>query len=330
MFSRTYDAQRHSPLTQITQTERRAAARGVQEGARHRRAREHSAGLSRRDVSAAAGRDAAGDQRDAPVQLIWEHKRPSGRSLAKTIAIYEDMIYQAAPDGFIVALDARTGAVRWETKTSGRLTSGVVVVDGKVISGRACNPRNEDCYIVAHDAKTGKELWKFYTAARSNEPGGDTWGGAPDATRAASTWGLAGAYDPAAPPADLGRRQSDAEHPRQPSRRQLRRDPDVRRRPTCTATRRSRSTSIPASSRGTTSTCRATTGTRTTPTSARCSGRRSVRIRSSSSGSTRTSSAASSATSRRWSARAAGCSRSTGTTGSFCGRRRFRSTRRTS
>ena len=77
-----------------------------------------------------------------------------------------------------------------------RLTSGVVVVDGKVISGRACNPRNEDCYIVAHDAKTGKELWKFYTAARSNEPGGDTWGGAPDATRAASTWGLAGAYDP--------------------------------------------------------------------------------------------------------------------------------------
>jgi alcohol dehydrogenase (cytochrome c) len=87
--------------------------------------------------------------------------------------------------------------VRWETKTSGRLTSGVVAVDGKIISGRACNPNNVECYIVAHDARTGKELWKFFTAARSNEPGGDTWGGAPDATRAASTWGLAGAYDPA-------------------------------------------------------------------------------------------------------------------------------------
>ena len=63
-------------------------------------------------------------------------------------------------------------------------------------SGRACAPRRENCYIAAHDAKTGKELWRFYTAAGVNEPGGDTWGGAPDATRAASTWGLPGGYDP--------------------------------------------------------------------------------------------------------------------------------------
>ena len=31
---------------------------------------------------------------------------------------------------------------------------------------------------------------------RSNEPGGDTWAGAPDETRAASTWALPGGYDP--------------------------------------------------------------------------------------------------------------------------------------
>ena len=196
MFSRTYDAQRHSPLNQITRQNvgqlREVFRKELGNGAHESIPLVHGGvmylllpGASLQAINAATG------------QVIWEHKRPSGRSLAKTIAIYDDMVYQAAADGFIVALDARTGAVRWETKTSGRLTSGVVAVDGKVISGRACNPRNEDCYIVAHDARTGKELWKFYTAARSNEPGGDTWGGAPDATRAASTWGLAGAYDPA-------------------------------------------------------------------------------------------------------------------------------------
>jgi alcohol dehydrogenase (cytochrome c) len=76
------------------------------------------------------------------------------------------------------------------------MVSGVIVVEGKVISGRSCSPSRDNCYIAAHDAKTGAELWRFYTAAGSNEPGGDTWAGAPDATRAASTWGLPGGYDP--------------------------------------------------------------------------------------------------------------------------------------
>jgi alcohol dehydrogenase (cytochrome c) len=194
MFSRTYDAQRHSPLKQITKQNvgqlkevfKKEFGAGAVE----------SIPIVYRGVmyvllpgnGVLAVNAATGEQ-------IWEHKRANGRGIAKSLAIYDDMIYLTPPDGFVVALDARTGAVRWETKTSGRLTSGAVVVDGKVISGRACAPRNEDCYVAAHDAKTGKELWRFNTAARSDQPGGDTWGGAPDDTRAASTWGLAGAYD---------------------------------------------------------------------------------------------------------------------------------------
>lgn len=196
MFSRTYDAQRHSPLTQITKANvgqlrevfRKELGTGPHE----------SIPLVYRGVMYMLLPGATLQAINATTgEVIWEHKRSGGRGVAKTIGIFDDMIYQTAPDGFIVALDARTGAVRWETKTSGRLTSGAVVIDGKVISGRACNPRNEDCYLAAHDPHTGRELWKFFTAARSHEPGGDTWGGAPDETRAASTWGLAGAYDPA-------------------------------------------------------------------------------------------------------------------------------------
>ena len=124
-------------------------------------------------------------------KLIWEHKRPSGSSRAKTIAIYDDMVFNSTADGFIEALDARTGELRWETKSSGRLTAGVIVVEGKVMTGRACAPKREDCYISAHDAKTGKEVWRFYTAAASNEPGGETWAGAPDETRARIIVGVA-------------------------------------------------------------------------------------------------------------------------------------------
>jgi len=195
MSSRTYDAQRFSPLTQITtenvgrlrEVFKKELPSGVHEGipiVYKGVMYLLLPGNTLQAVDATTG---------AP---IWEHKRPSGSSRAKSISIYEDMVYTSTPDGFIVALDARTGDVRWETKSSGRLTAGTIVVEGKVLTGRACAPRREDCYIAAHDAKTGSEVWRFYTAAASNEPGGDTWAGAPDETRAASTWALPGGYDP--------------------------------------------------------------------------------------------------------------------------------------
>jgi alcohol dehydrogenase (cytochrome c) len=129
-------------------------------------------------------------------EQIWEHTRPSGAARAKVLAIYDDMIFWTAPDNVIVALDARTGAVRWETKTTGGMTAGAIVADGKVISGRACGGAGENCYIAGHDAKTGKELWRFRTAAVDSDPGGASWAGAPEAGRMASPWGLPGAYDP--------------------------------------------------------------------------------------------------------------------------------------
>lgn len=120
----------------------------------------------------------------------------NGRS--KTLSIFADMIYFTAPDETVIALDARTGEVRWEAITEGRShTSGSIVVEGKVISGGGCRQNSrESCYISAHDAYTGELLWKFYTTqAPDDPPGYDTWGGAPLSSRVASTWGLPGGYD---------------------------------------------------------------------------------------------------------------------------------------
>ena len=209
MFSRTYDNQRFSPLNQVNRGNvgqlRMVWARGMGPGMH-----EHIP-LAYRGVLYVANPRAVIQALDATTgDLLWEyrHKLPDdlgdfvGKdAIVRTIAIYEDLIFYAAPDGYLVALDARTGAVRWKTKahdykTSAQHTTGPNVVDGKVITGRSCQQTRTSCFIAAHDALTGKELWKFYTTPAPGEPGGDTWGDVPLDKRVVSPWGLPGSYDP--------------------------------------------------------------------------------------------------------------------------------------
>jgi glucose dehydrogenase len=207
MFSRTYDAQRFSPLNQIKKSNvaqlklawSKDMATGTQE----------SIPLVYDGMMVIMNPGAPGGPAGSVLwaldatngNLIWEYRRPTGgASNTKTFAIYDDMVFYPRGDT-ITALDMKTGAVRWETKatsTSGVLTGGLVMAGDKIISGRTCgNPPQQGCYIAAHDAKTGKELWKFFTAAGEDDPiANASWGGAPVAGRSATTWGLTGSYDP--------------------------------------------------------------------------------------------------------------------------------------
>ena len=114
-----------------------------------------------------------------------------------------DRIFGTTNDAHIVALDARTGKLVWDTtvadsKLGYEYTSGPIVVRGKVIAGiTGCSRYKEDvCFITGHDAATGKELWRTSTIARPGEPGGDTWGDLPLAFRAGSDAWISGSYDP--------------------------------------------------------------------------------------------------------------------------------------
>jgi alcohol dehydrogenase (cytochrome c) len=204
MYSRTYDAQRYSPLNQINkqnvnrlaQVWKKDLAPGnieiiplVHDGVMYVEVPVRENDTPKTAVQAL----------DATTgNLIWQYVRPNGgNARPKTMSIFEDIVIFAAPDNYIVGLDASTGKVRWETQSTGGLSSGTLVFGDKVLTGRTCNGARANCYIAAHDARTGKEVWRFYTAAGSDDPVGDaSWGGAPEAGRTASTWGLGGSYDP--------------------------------------------------------------------------------------------------------------------------------------
>ncbi len=215
MFNRTYDAQRFSPLNEINKQNvsrlRMVWSRGLPEGVQETIPIVYRGVLyTIRPGAGVLAVDATnGDQ-------IWEYRRQlpddmrnyigtAAVARTKTLAMFEDMVYYTAPDGFVVALDARTGEVRWETaahdyRKGAQHTAGVIVAEGKVISARACGgaeTREDGCYLVAHDARTGRELWKFYNTAGPGDPAGDSWGSVPVPQRKASAWGLPGSYDPA-------------------------------------------------------------------------------------------------------------------------------------
>ena len=201
MFSRTYDAQRFSPLKQITKQNvgqlREAWTVAMGNGQTETIPLVHDGvmyvvmpGAIVRALDAATG------------ATIWEYKRPVAANVAsqgrtKSLAIFQDVILYTAPDSHVVGIDARTGQMKWETKVDTRgNTSGPLVAEGKVISGGACSGNRANCYISAHDALTGKEAWRFYTTPAPGEPGDESWGGAALNNRQASTWGLPGSYDP--------------------------------------------------------------------------------------------------------------------------------------
>ena len=163
----------------------------------HGHDRRHPDRVSRRAVRRRTGRGVSG-RSTRPAAICSGNTsatRPRRRE-PKTLAIYDDIVFYTAPDGYLVALDATTGKVRWETKTERRHHLGADRRRRQSAHGPHLRRTAANCYIAAHDAKTGKEAWRFYTAAGNDDPGGETWGGSPEATRSASTWGLPGTYDP--------------------------------------------------------------------------------------------------------------------------------------
>ena len=147
--------------------------------------------------------------------LLWEYRRERPDDLEeyllpglgdhnRNLAIYGTTIIDTSSDDYVFALDAATGRLAWETEIldyrvhPAHQTSGPIVANGKVFSGRGCLPAGgpDACVITAHDATTGDELWRRRTIPAPGEPGDETWGGVPfEERRHVGTW-MVPSYDP--------------------------------------------------------------------------------------------------------------------------------------
>ena len=141
--------------------------------------------------------------------LLWRYQKelPPGRIAVhdtnRGVALFGDKVYMATLDARVVALDAGTGEVVWDTYVADNsagyyMTLAPLAARGKIMVGVSGGERGIRGFVAALDSETGEEVWRTHTVPGPGEPGNDTWPADAWRTGGAPVW-VAGHYDP-----DLG------------------------------------------------------------------------------------------------------------------------------
>ena len=131
-------------------------------------------------------------------RLLWAYdpKVPgefAGRGCCDVVnrglAAWHGKIYVATYDGWLTALDAKTGAPVWHVLTLDHnkpvtSTGAPLAFNGKVVIGNAGGEFGVRGYITAYDAESGKQIWRFYTVPGNPAEGFEQ----PVLRQAAATW----------------------------------------------------------------------------------------------------------------------------------------------
>jgi alcohol dehydrogenase (cytochrome c) len=131
--------------------------------------------------------------RELPEDQVQMH--PTNRG----VALYGDLVYMATADCYVVALNAKTGEVVWETEVedyaSGYyMTLAPLVAGGKVMVGVSGGEFGIRGFVTALEADTGNQAWKTYTIPAPGEPGSESWPGDSWKTGGVPVW-ITGSYD---------------------------------------------------------------------------------------------------------------------------------------
>lgn len=223
MVHRTYGADRHSPLSEITSdnvsglklafavplggTEPAGFGVGSMEGTPL--AKDGFLYIS--DPWGTPYKIDASDGKQGKIAWIGDtgiDKDPSRGILlaSRGLALVDNLVITALNDGRVVAFDDETGDVVWDqqvgTEPGEGFTNAPLVVKDMVIVGQSYGDWATRGWIAALDAKTGEEKWRFFTVPAPGEPGSETWlceeAGNPDCwkTGGAAAW-VTGSYDEA-------------------------------------------------------------------------------------------------------------------------------------
>jgi alcohol dehydrogenase (cytochrome c) len=96
------------------------------------------------------------------------------------VAVGDGKVFIGRLDGFLAALDQKTGKELWRTQIGSwqdgyTITSAPLYYNGVVYTGIAGGERAIRGKLTALDAKTGKELWHFLTVPDPGQKGSETW-----------------------------------------------------------------------------------------------------------------------------------------------------------
>ena len=117
------------------------------------------------------------------------------------VTVLGNRLFFGTLDAYMVALDARSGALLWEkqmgdTMLGYNITSPPLVVKDKIVTGITGGEFGvSGAFIAALDPATGNELWRWNTIPGPGEFGHETWEGDSWKHGGAPTW-LTGTYDP--------------------------------------------------------------------------------------------------------------------------------------
>ena len=140
-------------------------------------------------------------------EVIWKYERPIPTGLPiccgkvnRGLAILDNSLFFGSLDGYLVAIEANTGKLNWQTRVAKpsdgfSLTGAPLVVDHSVVIGVSGGDFGIRGFLAAYDATTGQQEWRFDTIPGPGEPGHETWQNEAWKSGGGPTW-VTGSYDP--------------------------------------------------------------------------------------------------------------------------------------
>jgi len=116
------------------------------------------------------------------------------------VAILDNTVFFGTVNCHLIALDAKSGIVRWDVavddnKKGYYVTGAPLAIDRKIIVGVSGAETGIRGFLDAYDAKTGKRVWRTWTVPGHGDAGVESWGGTSFQHGGGSTW-VTGSYDP--------------------------------------------------------------------------------------------------------------------------------------
>jgi alcohol dehydrogenase (cytochrome c) len=110
----------------------------------------------------------------------WRPRDGEGWARNRGVAIKDGRVIRGTPDGYLLALNADTGAMLWARQVAKpddgeTFTMAPILFEDLVLIGPAGSENNLQGWVGAFRASDGTPVWRFNTVPRPGEPGAETW-----------------------------------------------------------------------------------------------------------------------------------------------------------